>query len=332
MRREALFSNEVGLLEETQTVRNNRRFGSIFAMLLMFCFVATSVFSNNSRATANSGNEPFPDEVDSVMQAASAAIQVLDAFKRANNQETKSTQLAIVSQTTSAGETFTKVRRSLFFLKSLSERSSSSGAAEAAFKQALEKMKEAAEQQKKAAEIDYAVGNLEGTIKAIPLVGTHQAVIVSMRSVAVEYQKLVAEAKRNKELLEDQIKRIDEQIALIKEQIKKLELIIQKLEELLPKFLEFAGSDTNAEGAKKCVSRISQDRSYATKLLAATRANINNPSGLTSAIKKDSPGSNIDVREVKDANGLMVIFRIGHLTHCLSTKQQCGGKPYSLTK
>lgn len=142
--------------------------------------------------------------------------------------------------------------------------------------------------------------------------------------------KLMAEAKNNKEEVADKIKNIQDRIEKLKKLAQELEETVQKMQELRTKYMDALASKEDAEKAGECLKRIAQDRIKAAKFIEFVRSNSRTE--LAELLKRESPGSNVDVREVKDTNGLMAIFRIGKLTHCLSTKNQCGGKQYSISK
>jgi hypothetical protein len=100
------------------------------------------------------------------------------------------------------------------------------------------------------------------------------------------------------------------------------------LQALLPLFQEIQ----DAEKVSPILTRISQDKDYAAKFITAAHNNLTNPGTLGQLLQTDSPGSTVEVREVKEGNGLTVVFRVGKLTHCLSTNQQCNAQPYSVTR
>ena len=88
----------------------------------------------------------------------------------------------------------------------------------------------------------------------------------------------------------------------------------------------------DAEKVSPILTHISQDKDYAAKFITAAHNNLTNPGTLGQLLQADSPGSTVEVREVKESNGLTVVFRVGKLTHCLSTNQQCNTQPYSVTR
>lgn len=130
--------------------------------------------------------------------------------------------------------------------------------------------------------------------------------------------------------LKEQIDAIDKQIKKLKEQLKKLEVLQEKIATLMPEFEDALGQDQSAEESRLILTAVSQDRAKAAKLIQAIednkRAEIGNLLG------QSARGTKVEVRETRNADGAMVVFRVGNLIHCLSTKAQCGGKSSSLTK
>ena len=274
------------------------------------------------------------DEIDEVTQAANAGVTTLSDFLTKNNDAIASTRSALTTQAATLKTTNAAI-------KSLIESLSSSVVNRSAFRkdtrdraatEAIAALLKAAENESEAAQSEYYIKNVEGALTAVPFIGSQKTAVSLTNAVAVEFAKLKEELRSQHSAVEEQIKVIDERIEQVKAQLEKLQKMIQVIESLLPKLLEYLTQDSNAQQTKACFNHISKDLSYAAKLLAAARANLNNPAGLNQFLKNNSPGSGIDVREVKETTGLIVIFRVGALTHCLSTKQQCGGKAYALAR
>ena len=69
---------------------------------------------------------------------------------------------------------------------------------------------------------------------------------------------------------------------------------------------------------------VAKDKAHANKLLDAVRSR--NGAAVREIIRRDVPGSMIDVSEVKEEAGILITFRINTITHCLRTFPGCDGK------
>jgi len=130
--------------------------------------------------------------------------------------------------------------------------------------------------------------------------------------------------------LKEQIDAINEQTKKVKEQVKKLEALQEKIASLMPKLEDALGQDQSAEESRLVLTAVSQDRAKAAKLMQAIEENRHAEIG--NLLGQGARGTKVEVRETRNADGAMVVFRVGNLIHCLSTKAQCGGKSSSLTK
>ena len=88
-----------------------------------------------------------------------------------------------------------------------------------------------------------------------------------------------------------------------------------------------------------CANLVSTNKAFAAALTAADVSpaevtQITQAASASVAIGKALKTltlTDVDVREVRETTGLLATFRIGRLTHCLSTVLQCGGKAYSVS-
>ncbi|MCC6810285.1 MAG: hypothetical protein IT381_22840 [Deltaproteobacteria bacterium] len=88
------------------------------------------------------------------------------------------------------------------------------------------------------------VGALDGADSAAAMLNdVAQAYDNMEKNLELCFNKLIMEAKGNKEALEDQIKQIDRQVEVIKEQLKKLDKMLELITTLMPKFAELIGQD-----------------------------------------------------------------------------------------
>lgn len=157
--------------------------------------------------------------------------------------------------------------------------------------------------------------------------GEDAAIAERLKSKLDRIAKAIAKLNEQTPTLIEEIRKVDEEISRLEEQKEKaIEELSEQKRKAVAAFKEAMG---NAR-ARSILAAISQDRIKAAKFIQFVRGNSR--TALSEMLKRESPGSDVDVREVKDTNGLLLLFRIGDLTHCLSTKQQCGGKPYSVTR
>lgn len=296
------------------------------SLVVLFCLITSG--------TVHANPAPAPDELDEVINAANAGVTTLNDFLRVSKEQIATTRINLTAQSSNLRTTTAAMKSLIELLKAAAESKTAfrKEIRDRATAEALASLVEAAKQEREAAENDYAAANVEGAITAIPFVASQKSAASLANSVAVEFAKLLEEAKSQETFLEDRIRALEEQIAALKALAQKIEKVAQAIESLLPKLLDLIGKVSDATKTKACFSHIGQDRTYAAKLLAAVRANLNNAPALGQFLRNQTPGSNIDVREVKETTGLIVILRTGGLTHCLSTKQQCGGKPYTLVR
>lgn len=82
--------------------------------------------------------------------------------------------------------------------------------------------------------------------------------------------------------------------------------------------------------ARDIFFHLSQDKAHATRLLEAARAR--NRTAIGDMLRRDAPGSNVVVQDVKEANGVLLNARINNFIYCLSTSGQCGGKQITFAR
>jgi chromosome segregation ATPase len=138
--------------------------------------------------------------------------------------------------------------------------------------------------------------------------------------------------------LEAKIDSIKQQIDQTRQQIEKLQAAREKAQKMASSKDEAVKTieDANAEAADArnvalCFTRIAQDRTQAAALIAAIRNNLGNPSGFVPALQTICTFPQVSAQEVREATGLVTVFRTGRLTHCISTKVQCSAKAYSVS-
>jgi hypothetical protein len=81
------------------------------------------------------------------------------------------------------------------------------------------------------------------------------------------FTEAVADARSDRDPLEEKIKQLQEQIDRMKEAAEKLQLIAAKMEELLPELMAFLGADANDEDAAQ--ARLVAIRAHTARLIAA---------------------------------------------------------------
>jgi hypothetical protein len=82
--------------------------------------------------------------------------------------------------------------------------------------------------------------------------------------------------------------------------------------------------------ARDIFFHLSQDKAHATRLLEAARAR--NRTAIGEMLRRDVPGSNVVVQDVKEENGIFLNARISNFTYCLSTSGQCSGKQVTFAR
>lgn len=150
------------------------------------------------------------------------------------------------------------------------------------------------------------------------------------KSIAAQSENLIGQLKDDIVDLNEKINAIEQQIRQLKQLGQKLETVQGKIATLLPKLQDALGQDESVDESRQVLAAISQDRTKAAKLIQAIEENKSAAVG--NLLAQGGRGPEVEVREVKSAGGAMIVFRVGSLTHCLSTKAQCGGKSSSLTK
>lgn len=172
--------------------------------------------------------------------------------------------------------------------------------------------------------ISEAVNKIKEDLRSI------RALAAVLKQLKEQSEKLRDQLKEKKEEIEGKIKAVETQLKKLKEQTEKLIALQNKLEELIPTLTEITGQDQSAEKSRQILGTISQDRVKAAKLLEAIKDN--KLTEINDLLKQNITGVEVEVREVKNADGATVVFRVGNLIHCLSTKNLCNGKISSLTK
>jgi hypothetical protein len=88
------------------------------------------------------------------------------------------------------------------------------------------------------------------------------------------------------------------------------------------------------EKGRRLILVLSNDRAKVAAFLSLVETN--GRAAILDFLKRESSSQDAEVRDAKatttPTKGQTVVFRIGNLTHCLSTNLQCSGKTYSLTK
>lgn len=132
--------------------------------------------------------------------------------------------------------------------------------------------------------------------------------------------KQIAASKRKTKELADLIKELQKQCERIREEIKNIQKEIeaeeQKLEDL--------------EKSRIVFNKVSEDRVVAERITDLIRSK--NLAGLESFLRSQTSENSTEVVEIKDTNGFTVIFRFNRSNNCFSTKNQCGGKTYSISQ
>ena len=291
----------------------------LIAGLVPFLILSLYGSGQTANAATVSSTDVSAAEVTELTQAAAASVITLKAFSKAKEEQAQANRAQVNAQLAEVQNELARVETTVNELMAKIDRQSD---LEDSTRSTIVKMNDA----------DLKIRELlaAGSVTELKFAKETQSAITLIDAVVTAMGKLLAEA-------EDQIKKLAQQIDQIRQlkkvlhaALEKLKATQQKMKELLALLLEETNQDLDAEKASGCFARISSNKDYAAKLIAAARSNVNNPSGLGQFLKQDSPGSDIDVREVRDPNGLIVIFRLGRLTHCISTKQQCGGKPHTV--
>lgn len=142
--------------------------------------------------------------------------------------------------------------------------------------------------------------------------------------IAVENENLTGNDLKKK------IAAIKEQIEKLEEQAKKLAAVLERITTLLPKILDALGQDQSAKESRQILDAVTQDRAKVAKLLQAIEDNRRAEIG--DLLGQGARGTKVEVRETSNTDGAKVVFGVGYLIHCVSTKAQCGGRSSSLTK
>lgn len=158
-----------------------------------------------------------------------------------------------------------------------------------------------------------------------------------IETLADEINELKELKERMKDQLESKQKEIEgkekaaqAQIKKIKDATDKYNDVLDPLPAILSKELTTVGIYVSAAKLHNIVTAISQDRSKAAKLLEAIKTN--NQTSLRELLKQNSGGENLSIQEIKNTNGLGIVFKIGNIGFCLSTKTQCGGQSATVSK
>lgn len=156
-----------------------------------------------------------------------------------------------------------------------------------------------------------------------------QAMKNSLTSLEDKIKKLSEELRKNTNEIKRKITNLETQISRLKQQVKKLEDILKRIDELTPALTEIIKENQSLENSQKVLFPLSQDRAKVAKLLEAIEKN--NHSEIIDLLRINSV-KDIEIREVGNTDGVKLVFRIGSLVHCLSTKTLCGGANSFLTK
>lgn len=150
-------------------------------------------------------------------------------------------------------------------------------------------------------------------------------------------------------------KTIAEQAKKAKEEAEKQLVVAKRIETLVTQIIEIVEENREMEKSFVALTAISKDRAKAAKLLEAVQNNNRTEVsqlisdtlfsttvsgvafswtgvGAPSGGKVSTTGTTVIVPEIQNTNGVKIAFQIGKLRHCLSTKNQCSGKAYSISK
>lgn len=130
--------------------------------------------------------------------------------------------------------------------------------------------------------------------------------------------------------LAERLEKMNGMKAFLIDQINRKQRIVTAMEAAAAEAAKAREEVEDWQKARPCFALISQNSAYANQFLSVPIGdNARQP---VEQFLKTYSSCKCDVIEVKNTNGFKVVFRVGKLTHCLSTKQQCGGKAYSVTK
>ena len=120
--------------------------------------------------------------------------------------------------------------------------------------------------------------------------------------------------------LSEMIKFLAQQCEEIRKQIDALRSQIEALEREID----------DIQKSSKAFASIAQDRTRAATVVSFISSG--NKAALLDFLKRETLATDIEIRDAKAIGGTNIVFRIGTITHCLSTNLQCSGRAYSLTK
>lgn len=133
-------------------------------------------------------------------------------------------------------------------------------------------------------------------------------------------------------------------VNVLKQNETSIKTTLTKKEEALKNFQDLAHHLASLESTRQLLEQISKDRTLAATIAELIHSNnraalalllkANTPTNTGSLTSTNTQNANtpIEVSDAKDTNGMSMSFRFNGATHCLSTRLQCSGKSYSVTK
>jgi chromosome segregation ATPase len=154
------------------------------------------------------------------------------------------------------------------------------------------------------------------------------------RAVAEAYDKAIkqlqskiAEAEAKKESTTS----LKQQLATLQnkreEDLRKLDASCSKLVSEVEKLVQEV---KNTAKARRVLNKLSVDRTKASQLLQLIREN--NRTGLSEFLQREAGGGDFVISDAKTGTGLLIVFRVDSISHCLSAANQCSGKSYLLIR
>ena len=159
-----------------------------------------------------------------------------------------------------------------------------------------------------------------------------EALKAALSKVDTQIRLLLQEIDKLQQTEEEEKSRILRSDSGNTERLGKLAALENRLTAVRATVLFRMNTEADTNSAVSWFRRIAKDPAYASRLLDTMRRNANNTFDMTQFLRNDIKGTTIDVREIRNANGLTIVLQIGRRTHCLSTTLQCGGKRYSVSR
>jgi hypothetical protein len=293
------------------------------AVLWLLISIVSAPISSAATLTAA---DVSPTEVTALSQAATAGITTLDSLAKANADlvQARQGELARIAKAVSD---LTNAKLLLGALKLLLDRHPEFVAARAARDRAQAVLENAPKINVNLAQTDAEANDQAKATEALAAL-----ILSELSRIAVELDpaKLNAIAGAIAKGGEADMTAIAQELQEINKEKEILRDRIIAQQEAIAGKEAAAAAAAEAAKAAAALKPISSDRSKAAALLAAILNNRGNPVGLSPALRSITGVAEVDVREVREADGLIVLFRLGRLEHCLSTRLQCGRKQYSV--